>query len=71
MYLAAATLIRRSDWDMYLTALNDVVCERDLFVAVTDLESKGVRTRIVLTSYFVAGPVRHFTIAEFPTIVQC
>jgi len=47
MYLAAATLIRRYDWEMYETTLDDIVCKRDFFVAVADLDSKGVRARIV------------------------
>ncbi|KAK0654873.1 cytochrome P450 [Cercophora newfieldiana] len=47
MYLAAATLIRRFDWEMYETTLDDVVCKRDFFVAVADLGSKGVRAAIL------------------------
>jgi len=43
LYLTLATVVRRFDWDMYATGLDDIVCKRDFFVAVADLESKGVR----------------------------
>ena len=43
LYLTLATLVRRFDWDMYETGLDDIVCKHDFFVAVADLESKGVR----------------------------
>ncbi|KAK0634090.1 cytochrome P450 [Immersiella caudata] len=47
MYLAVVTLVRRFYWEMYETALDGIVCKRDFFVAVDDLDSKGVRARIV------------------------
>ncbi|KAK3693065.1 cytochrome P450 [Podospora appendiculata] len=43
LYLALSMVVRRFDWDMYETGLDDVVCKHDFFVAVADLESKGVR----------------------------
>ena len=46
MFLATATLATRFDWEMYETTLDDIVCKRDFFVAVADLDSKGVRARI-------------------------
>ncbi|KAF6817883.1 cytochrome p450 [Colletotrichum plurivorum] len=47
LYLAVATLVRRFDWEMSETGLNDVVCKHDFFVAVADLDSKGVRAKIL------------------------
>ncbi|KAK1750420.1 cytochrome P450 monooxygenase sdnE [Echria macrotheca] len=47
LYLTTATLVRRFDWEIYETTLDDVVCKRDFFVAVADLDSKGIRARIV------------------------
>ncbi|KAH8651124.1 cytochrome P450 [Xylariales sp. PMI_506] len=46
IYLTLATVIRRFDWELYETTLNDVVCKHDFFVAVADLDSKGVRVSI-------------------------
>ncbi|KAK3389163.1 cytochrome P450 [Podospora didyma] len=46
MYLAVATVVRRFDWELYETRLDDVICKHDFFVAVGDLNSKGVRARL-------------------------
>lgn len=46
IYLTTAMLVRRFDWDLYETTLNDIVCKRDFFVAVASLESKGVRATL-------------------------
>lgn len=43
LYLALSTVVRRFDWDMFETGLDDVFCKHDFFVAVADLDSKGVR----------------------------
>jgi len=51
MYLAAATIIRRYDWEMYETTLDDVTCKHDFFVAVADLNTKGVRAKILPRTY--------------------
>lgn len=46
MYLAVAAVVRRFDWDMFETTLDDVVCKHDFFVAVADLDSRGVRAKL-------------------------
>lgn len=46
MYLAVAMIVRRFDWELYETTLDDVICKHDFFVAVGDLESKGVRATL-------------------------
>ncbi|KAK3331479.1 cytochrome P450 [Apodospora peruviana] len=46
LHLALATVVARFDWEMYETGLDDVVCKHDFFVAVADLDSKGVRARV-------------------------
>lgn len=46
MYLAVATVVRRYNWEMYETTVDDIVCKHDFFVAVADLETKGVRARM-------------------------
>ncbi|KAF5500515.1 Cytochrome P450 monooxygenase sdnE [Colletotrichum siamense] len=46
LYLATATVIRRFDWEMFETTLDDVVCKHDFFVAVGDLDTKGVRATL-------------------------
>ena len=46
LYLTMAAVVRQFDWEMYETDLRDIVCQRDFFVAVADLESKGVRATI-------------------------
>lgn len=43
LYLTIAMVVRRFDWEMYETGLDDIVCKRDFFIAVGDLKSKGVR----------------------------
>lgn len=48
MFLAATMMVRRFDWDMYETGLGDVECKHDHFVAVGDLDSKGVRATLRL-----------------------
>ena len=47
MYLSMAAILRRFDWELYETDLDDVVCKHDFFVAVASLESKGIRARIM------------------------
>ncbi|KAF4913756.1 Cytochrome P450 monooxygenase sdnE [Colletotrichum fructicola] len=46
LYLATATVIRRFDWEMFETTLDDVVCKHDFFVAVGNLDTKGVRATL-------------------------
>ncbi|KAK2760521.1 benzoate 4-monooxygenase cytochrome p450 [Colletotrichum kahawae] len=46
LFLATATIVRRFDWEMFETTLNDVVCKHDFFVAVGDLNTKGVRATL-------------------------
>ncbi|KND89070.1 Trichodiene oxygenase [Tolypocladium ophioglossoides CBS 100239] len=46
IYLAIAAIVRRFDWELYETTLDDVVCQRDFCVAVASLESKGVRAQL-------------------------
>lgn len=48
IYLTIAAVVRRFDWELYETTLDDIVCQRDFFVAVASLESKGVRARLSL-----------------------
>lgn len=47
MYLALAAIAHRFDWEMFETGLDDVICYHDFFVAVANLESKGVRATLV------------------------
>ncbi|KAI8253328.1 Exopolygalacturonase X-1 [Colletotrichum sp. SAR 10_77] len=44
LYLATATVVRRFDWEMFETTLDDVVCKHDFFVAVGDLNTKAMRS---------------------------
>jgi len=46
MYLTIVAVVRRFDWEMYETTLDDIVCKHDFFVAVASLDSKGVRARL-------------------------
>ncbi|OAQ82146.1 benzoate 4-monooxygenase cytochrome p450 [Purpureocillium lilacinum] len=46
MYLTILAVVRRFDWEMYETTLDDIVCKHDFFVAVASLDSKGVRARL-------------------------
>lgn len=46
LYLATTTVVRRFDWEMFETTLDDVVCKHDFFVAVGDLNTKGVRATL-------------------------
>jgi cytochrome P450 len=46
LYLTAATLVSRFDFELYETSLNDVQIKHDFFVAVPDLSSKGVRVTV-------------------------
>ncbi|KAK4655496.1 hypothetical protein QC762_302900 [Podospora pseudocomata] len=44
MYLTAATIVKRFDWEMYETTLGrDIACHRDAFVALGAHDSPGVR----------------------------
>lgn len=45
LYITLSTIVTRFDWEMYETTLDDIVCKHDFFVAVGDLNSKGVRAR--------------------------
>jgi hypothetical protein len=47
LYLSLAMIVRRFDWELYETTLDDVVCKHDFFVAASDLESKGVRATLL------------------------
>ncbi|KAK3997029.1 hypothetical protein QBC44DRAFT_316060 [Cladorrhinum sp. PSN332] len=46
LYLTIATIVRRFDWEMYETTLEDIVCKHDFMVPVANLSSKGIRARI-------------------------
>jgi cytochrome P450 len=46
LYLTAATLVSRFDFELYETSLKDVQIKHDFFVAVPDLSSKGVRVTV-------------------------
>jgi len=46
LYLTAATLVSRFDFELYETSLKDVQIKHDFFVAVPDLSSKGVRATV-------------------------
>lgn len=46
LYITLSTIMTRFDWEMYETTLDDIVCKHDFFVAVGDLNSKGVRAHI-------------------------
>jgi len=50
LYLTISMVVRRFHWDMYETGLNDIVCKHDFFVAVGDLQSKGVRATFQIRS---------------------
>ncbi|KAK1580039.1 cytochrome P450 [Colletotrichum navitas] len=47
LYITIATIVRRFEWEMFETTTDDVVCKRDFFVAVADLESKGIRAKLL------------------------
>ena len=47
MNLATAAVIRRFDWEMYETTLDDVTAKHDFFVAVGRLHGQGVRARMM------------------------
>ncbi|KAK2040890.1 cytochrome P450 [Colletotrichum somersetense] len=47
LYVTIATIVRRFDWEIFETTTDDVVCKRDFFVAVADLESKGIRAKML------------------------
>ncbi|KAK1990315.1 cytochrome P450 [Colletotrichum falcatum] len=47
LYITMATIVRRFEWEMFETTADDVVCKHDFFVAVADLESKGIRARML------------------------
>jgi hypothetical protein len=50
MYLTIAMAVRRYDWEIYETTLDDIVCKHDFFVAVADLNTRGVRARVLARS---------------------
>ncbi|KAK2013577.1 cytochrome P450 [Colletotrichum eremochloae] len=47
LYITMATIVRRFDWEMFETTTDDVVCKHDFFVAVADLDSKGIRAKML------------------------
>lgn len=46
LYLTLAKIIPRFDMDLFETTVEDVEPERDFFVAVPKLDSKGVRIKV-------------------------
>ncbi len=48
LYLTIAAVARRFDWELHETRLDDIICKHDFFVAVGDLNSKGVRARLTV-----------------------
>ncbi|KAJ6440648.1 putative thiol methyltransferase 2 [Purpureocillium lavendulum] len=52
IYLTIAAVVRRFDWEMYETTLDDIVCKHDFFVAVASLDSKGLK--VAATMGFVS-----------------
>jgi hypothetical protein len=47
LYLTLAKIIPRFEMDLFETTVEDVEPERDFFVAVPKLDSKGVRVKVV------------------------
>jgi cytochrome P450 len=47
LYLTVAAVVHRLDREMYETGLSDIVCNHDFFVGVADLNSKGVRAKLM------------------------
>lgn len=47
LYLTLAKIIPRIEMDLFETTVEDVEPERDFFVAVPKLDSKGVRVKVV------------------------
>jgi len=48
LYLTTAAVVRRFDWEMYETKLEDIVLHSDFFVGVgaSDVYGKGVRVKM-------------------------
>lgn len=47
LYLTLAKIMPRFEMDLFETTVEDVEPERDFFVAVPKLDSKGVRVKVV------------------------